>query len=224
MVNILIVEDEKNVRNLIKKYLERNNYNVYEAEDGNKALDVLDNNHIDLIITDIMMPNLDGYELTNELRTSNYNMPILMITAKDTIEDKTKGFRVGTDDYMVKPIDMQEMLLRVAALLRRSNIINDKKLTIGDVTLDYDTLSVKKNEEETYILKPKEFYILYKLLSYPNKIFTRQDLMEEFWGIDTESDPRTVDTHIKRIREKLKDITEFDIETIRGLGYKGVLK
>lgn len=223
MFNILVVEDEKNVRNLIEKYLAKNKYNVLGAEDGEKALEVMENNHIDLIITDVMMPNIDGYELTKELREANYNMPVLMITAKDTIEDKIEGFRVGTDDYMVKPIDMKEMILRVAALLRRSNIANEKKLIVGDVVLDYDSLSVRKGENE-YILKPKEFYILYKLLSYPNKIFTRQDIMEEFWEINTESDPRTIDTHIRRIREKLSDITEFDIETVRGLGYKGVLK
>lgn len=223
MFNILIVEDEKNVRNLMMKYLSKNKYNVLGAEDGEKALDIMENNHIDLIITDVMMPNMDGYELTKQLREANYNMPILMITAKDTIEDKIEGFRLGTDDYMVKPIDMKEMILRVAALLRRSNIANEKKLVVGDVVLDYDSLSVRKGEQE-YVLKPKEFYILYKLLSYPNKIFTRQDVMEEFWDINTESDPRTIDTHIRRIREKVSDITEFDIETVRGLGYKGVLK
>lgn len=223
MFNILVVEDEKNLRNLMKTYLVKNQYNAYGAEDGAKALYVLENNHIDLIITDIMMPNMDGYELARQLRYAKYNIPILMVTAKDTIDDKREGFLVGSDDYMVKPIDMDEMVLRVGVLLRRANIISEKRLNIGQVTLNYETLTIKK-ENEIYSLKQKEFYILFKLLGYPGKIFTRQDLMEEFWGLESESDPRTVDVHIKRIREKTIDIKEFEIVTIRGLGYKGIIK
>ena len=222
MFNILLVEDEKNLRKVMKTFLLKNNYHVLEAENGEKALEQIENNQIDLIISDIMMPNMDGYELAKELREANYTIPILMVTAKDTIEDKKEGYRAGTDDYMVKPIDLEEMVLRVGALLKRANAIYSQKLTIKDVIIDYETLSVIK-EDKTYILKQKEFYILYKLLSFPNKIFTRQNLMEEFWGIDSESDPRTVDVHITRIREKLSNIKEFQIVTVRGLGYKGVI-
>jgi len=171
------------------------------------------------MIVDIMMPNMDGYTLTNELRTSKYNFPILMITAKESFEDKKKGFMVGTDDYMVKPIDFDEMLLRVSALLRRAKISNEHKIVVGDATLDYETLTVIiKNE--TILLPKKEFYLLFKLLSYPKKIFTRQDLMDEIWGMDNETDERTVDVHIKRLREKFDAVDEFKIITVRGLGYK----
>lgn len=222
MFNILLVEDEKNLRTVMKAFLIKNNYHVIEAEDGKKALDQIENNQVDLIISDIMMPNMDGYELAKELRDSNYKIPILMVTAKDTIDDKKEGFKSGTDDYMVKPIDMEEMILRIGALLKRANATYSQKLTIKDVIIDYETLSVIKGDN-VYTLKQKEFYILFKLLSFPNKIFTRQDLMEEFWGIDSESDPRTVDVHITRIREKIADIKEFQIVTIRGLGYKGVI-
>lgn len=222
MFNILLVEDEKNLRTVIKAFLIKNNYHVLEAEDGKKALDQIENNQVDLIISDIMMPNMDGYELAKELRDSNYKIPILMVTAKDSIDDKREGFKSGTDDYMVKPIDMEEMILRVGALLKRANVVYSQKLTIKDIVIDYETLSVAKGDK-IYNLKQKEFYILFKLLSFPNKIFTRQDLMEEFWGIDSESDPRTVDVHITRIREKIADISEFQIVTIRGLGYKGVI-
>ena len=222
MFNILLVEDEKNLRTVMKAFLIKNNYHVIEAEDGKKALEQLENNQVDLIISDIMMPNMDGYELAKELRASNYKVPILMVTARDTIDDKKEGFESGTDDYMVKPIDMEEMILRIGALLKRANVTYTQKLTINGVIIDYETLSVIK-ENKVYTLKQKEFYILFKLLSCPNKIFTRQDLMEEFWGIDSESDPRTVDVHITRIREKIADIKEFQIVTIRGLGYKGVI-
>ena len=220
MFHILIVEDDKNLRRLMATYLERDGYEVYYAGDGQQALDVLDAQHIDLIISDIMMPNMDGYELTEELRSADYTIPILMVTAKETFEDKKKGFLVGTDDYMVKPLDMEEMLLRVAALLRRANIANEHKLSIGeDITLDYDSLTVTAHGE-IYELPKKEFYLLFKLLSYPKKIFTRQQLMDEIWGMDAEADERTVDVHIKRLREKFDDLNEFKIVTIRGLGYK----
>lgn len=200
-------------------YLLRDGYSVFTAADGLEALDVLDKEHIDLMIADIMMPNMDGYTLTNELRTSHYNFPILMITARETIEDKKKGFAVGTDDYMVKPIDFDEMLLRVSALLRRAKISTEHRIILGDVVLDYESLSVK-TKDETILLPKKEFYLLFKLLSYPKKIFTRQDLMDEIWGYDNETDERTVDVHIKRLREKFDHLTEFKIITVRGLGYK----
>ncbi len=219
MFHILIAEDDKNLRKLMAAYLEQDGYEVYHAENGEEALKVLDSKQIDLIISDIMMPAMDGYELTEELRAAGYTLPILMVTAKETFEDKRKGFLVGTDDYMVKPIDMEEMLLRVAALLRRANIANEHKLVLGDVILDYDSLTVTAHGK-AYELPKKEFYLLFKLLSYPKKIFTRQQLMDEIWGMDAETDERTVDVHIKRLREKFDDFSEFKIVTIRGLGYK----
>lgn len=220
MFHILVVEDDKNLRRLMAAYLEQGGYEVYHAEDGEAALSILDSTHIDLMISDIMMPNMDGYELVEELRNAGFTLPVLMVTAKETFEDKKKGFLVGTDDYMVKPIDMDEMLLRVAALLRRANIANEHRLQIGDdVLLDYDSLTVRAHGK-LFELPKKEFYLLFKLLSYPKKIFTRQQLMDEIWGMDAEADERTVDVHIKRLREKFEDLPEFKIITIRGLGYK----
>lgn len=223
MFNILVAEDDKNLRKLLIAVLKNNGYNVLIAEDGTQALELIYTNHVDLIISDIMMPKMDGYELTEELRNAGYNMPILMVTAKETFEDKKKGFLVGTDDYMVKPIDIYEMILRVSALLRRSRIVNEHRMTIGEVVLDYDELTVTK-ANISILLPKKEFYLLYKLLSYPKQIFTRQQLMDEIWGIEAETDERTVDVHIKRLREKLSDFTEFEIVTIRGLGYKSEKK
>lgn len=219
MFNILVVDDNDSIKKLITTHLARDGYRVFTASDGLEALAVLDKEIVDLIIADIMMSNMDGYTLTNELRTSKFNLPILMITAKDSIEDKRKGFLAGTDDYMVKPIDFDEMLLRVAALLRRAKISNEHKIVVGDVTIDYMTLTVT-TKNEVVLLPKKEFYILFKLLSYPRKIFTRQDLMDEIWGFDNETDERTVDVHIKRLREKFDKLDEFKIITVRGLGYK----
>lgn len=219
MFHILVVDDNNNIRRLMETYLLKDGYVVYTASDGLEALEILDIQHIDLMIVDIMMPNMDGYTLTDELRASNYNFPILMVTAKEDITDKKKGFTVGTDDYMVKPIDFDEMLLRVSALLRRAKISNEHKIVIGDITLDYDTLTVTIKAEQI-LLPQKEFYLLFKLLSYPKKIFTRQALMDEIWGFDNETDERTVDVHIKRLREKFDYLEEFKILTVRGLGYK----
>lgn len=219
MLNILVVEDDKNLRKLMTAVLLKNNYNVLTAEDGVKALEIMESTHVDLLISDIMMPNMDGYELTNLLREANYNLPILMVTAKETLDDKKKGFLVGTDDYMVKPIDMDEMLLRVGALLRRSRIMNENRLEINGVVLDYNALTVTRNGE-SILLPKKEFYLLFKLLSYPKQIFTRSQLMDKIWGMESEAEERTVDVHIKRLREKFADFPEFDIVTVRGLGYK----
>ena len=219
MINILVVDDNDSIRKLMTTYLIRDGYNVLAASDGLEALEILDVEHIDLMIVDIMMPNMDGYTLTKELRTSKFNFPILMVTARESIEDKKKGFMVGTDDYMVKPIDFDEMLLRVTALLRRAKISNEHKIDVGNVTLDYETLTVT-TKNEVFLLPKKEFYLLFKLLSYPKKIFTRQDLMDEIWGFDNETDERTVDVHIKRLREKFDILEEFKIITVRGLGYK----
>ena len=222
MFNILVVEDDKNLRKLITTYLQRNKYNTYEATNGEEALNVLDQSYIDLIVSDIMMPKMDGYELIKSLREAKYDVPILIITAKSEIEDKKEGFLLGADDYMVKPIDIEEMLLRVQVLLRRSKSASEKKIHIGDLLLNYNQLSVIK-KDKVYNLAQKEFYLLYKLLSTPNTIFTRQELIEEVWGLESDSDYRTVDVHIKRIREKMKDVDEFEIVTIRGIGYKAII-
>lgn len=223
MINILVAEDDKNLQKLIGAVLKQQGYNVLMANDGIQALEILDMVHIDLIISDIMMPNMDGYQLTDLLRKSNYNLPILMVTAKETLDDKKKGFIVGTDDYMVKPIDIDEMVLRVAALLRRSRIVNEYRLTIGELVLDYNTLDVNKKDISINLPK-KEFYLLFKLLSYPKQIFTRQQLMDEIWGMDSEADERTVDVHIRRLRDKFSEFDEFEIITVRGLGYKAEIK
>ena len=221
MVNILVVEDDKHTRKLLETILKREGYSVLKAEDGIKAMEVLDNHHVDLIILDIMMPNMDGYEFAQELRDADCMIPILMATAKQLQEDKRRGFIVGTDDYMTKPIDTEEMLLRIKALLRRSQIVSARKLTIGKVILDYDTLTVTR-EDEKQTLPQKEFYLLYKLLSYPDRIFTRIQLMDEIWGMETESSDTTVNVHINRLRKRFDSYPEFEIISVRGLGYKAV--
>lgn len=223
MFNILIVEDDKNTRRLMEAILKQNGFCAFLAADGLLALDVLDNNHIDLIILDIMMPNMDGYSLTEELRSSGYNIPILMVTAKQKPEDKKRGFIVGTDDYMTKPVDEEEMILRIKALLRRAQIINEHRVVLGKVTLDYNSLTVFR-EDDKVTLPQKEFYLLFKLLSYPDVIFTRMQLMDEIWGMDTETGERTVNVHINRLRERFGQYPEFEIVTVRGLGYKAVKK
>lgn len=219
MINILIVEDDKNLRRLMEVFLKENGFEIFLAEDGEKAIEVFYKSHIDLVLCDIMMPKVNGYDLVKELRRFNYDLPIIMVTAKESFADKKKGFLIGADDYIVKPIDLDEMLLRINALLRRAKISNDHKLIIGNVVLDYNALTITK-EKKIIELTKKEFYLLFKLLSYPKQIFTRHQLMEEIWGMDIESDERTVDVHIKRIREKLGDLDEFKIITVRGLGYK----
>ena len=223
MFKILVVEDDKNLRKLIVTCLEKASYTVFETHNGEEELDLMDKEYVDLIVTDIMMPEMDGYELIKSLREANYNTPILIITAKEDIEDKRQGFNLGADDYMVKPINIDELILRVKSLLRRSNQANERKIKIGEVELDYDKLEVKK-QEKVYQLTQKEFYLLYKLLSTPDTIYKRQDLIEEIWGLENDSDFRTVDVHIKRLREKLEDIKEFEIVTIRGIGYKAIIK
>jgi Response regulators consisting of a CheY-like receiver domain and a winged-helix DNA-binding domain len=223
MFHILVVEDDKSTRKLIEAVLKRDGYSVHTAENGIAALELMDTQHIDLIVLDIMMPEMDGYEFTKELRESGCMTPILMTTAKQLPVDKKKGFLVGTDDYMTKPVDMEEMLLRIKALLRRSQIVNERKLNIGEVVLDYDALTITRGEEKL-TLPQKEFYLLYKLLSYPDKIFTRLQLMDEIWGMESESDESTVNVHINRLRSRTKDYTEFEIVSVYGLGYKAVKK
>ncbi len=221
MFNILVVEDNADMRELFCTVLSDSGYHAIPALDGMDALDIMDKEYIDLIVADIMLPNMDGYELTRSLRAANYDLPILMVTAKDQFEDIQRGFRSGTDDYMVKPIHVKELVLRVEALLRRAKISSEKKIVVGSTVLNYDALTVTFHGQET-TLPQKEFYLLYKLLSYPNKIFTRQQLMDEIWGMFSETDERTVNTHINRLRERFRDCEDFQIVTVRGLGYKAV--
>lgn len=221
MFNILVCEDEQNIRNLMCEYLQQENYGVVPCKNGQEALEAMDKTHVDLLITDIMMPQMDGYRLATMIRDSGNTLPILMITAKETILDKKKGFNSGTDDYMVKPIDMEEMLLRVSALLRRAKVASEKILVIGDTILNYETFTVTINQEAITLPK-KEFMLIYLLLSGANKIYTRQQIMDEIWGYDTESDEQTVNVHIRRLRERFEGNKDFEILTVKGLGYKAV--
>ena len=223
MFQIMVVDDDKNTRLLLKAVLEAENYRVVTAENGEEALKVMDTRHIDLAVLDVMMPQMDGYEFTRILREANNSLPILMVSAKQLPADKKKGFLVGTDDYMTKPIDEEEMLMRIRALLRRAKIANEHRIEIGDVVLDYDALTVSRNGE-TQELPQKEFLLLYKLLSYPGKIFTRIQLMDEIWGADSETGWETVTVHIGRLRKRFEGWNEFEIISVRGLGYKAVKK
>ena len=227
MFTIMVVEDDHNTRRLMCTVLERYGYNTVVAIDGEDALRQLDVKHVDLIVLDVMMPRMDGYEFTRTLREGGSNLPILMVTAKQAPADKRKGFIVGTDDYMTKPVDEEEMILRIGALLRRSRIVNERKLTVGGTVLYYDSFVVRSDGEALSApggieLPQKEFLLLFKLLSYPNKIFTRRQLMDEIWDMDSDSDERTVDVHISRLRDRFRDNRDFDIITVRGLGYKAV--
>ena len=221
MFQILVVDDDRNTRMLLKAVLQAENYTVFTAENGEDALDVMDKEHIDLVVLDIMMPKMDGYAFTRLLRESNNNLPILMVSAKQLPADKQKGFLVGTDDYMTKPIDEMEMLLRIKALLRRARIASEHRIVVGNVVLDYDALTVTRNGE-TQELPQKEFMLLYKLLSYPGKIFTRIQLMDEIWGVESDTGWETVTVHIGRLRKRFEGWTEFEIVSVRGLGYKAV--
>ena len=221
MFNILVADDDKNTRKLIETVLKKENYKVFLANNGLEALDVLESQQIDLIVLDVMMPEMDGYKFTETLRNADNDIPILMVSAKQLPTDRHKGFLVGTDDYITKPIDEEEMLLRIKALLRRFKIVNERKIVIGDVVLNYDSLSVTKNNK-TEILPQKEFLLLFKLLSYPGKIFTRIQLMDEIWGMDTNSGWETVTVHIGRLRKRFENYKEFKIESVRGLGYRAV--
>ena len=223
MFDILVVEDDKSTRLLMEAVLKRGGYNPILASDGLEALEIMDHKHIDLVLLDIMMPKMDGYEFTKTLRETNNNLPILMISAKQLPEDKHKGFLVGTDDYITKPIDEKEMLLRIKALLRRAKIATEHKIVIGDVVLDYDAFTVIKNGD-VQELPQKEFLLLYKLLSYPGKIFTRIQLMDEIWGNDCDTGWETVTVHIGRLRKRFENYEEFEIQSVRGLGYKAVKK
>lgn len=223
MNQILVVEDDENLALLYQSALKNERFTVFRAGNGLEALEILDKQFIDLIISDIMMPDMDGYELAKSLRDAGYALPILFITAKDSFEDKKRGFTLGIDDYMVKPIDVNEMLLQVDALLRRAQIVHTKELIVGKTQLDQETYQIS-TPTQTETLPQKEFLLLYKLLAYPNKIFTRQQLMDEIWGLDSDTDERTIDVHIKRLRSRLENNPDFSIETIRGLGYKVVIR
>ena len=223
MVNILVVEDNTDLLEMFCETLNNNGFNTYGAKDGLEGLDILFEQSIDLVVADIMMPNLDGYGLVKEIRNLKNNVPILMVTAKSEYDSMQKAFGIGADDYMIKPINVKELVLRVNALLRRAKINLEKKIIIGSTSLDYETMTVVSNGEEL-VLPLKEFNLLFKLLSYIGKIFTRHQLMDEIWGMDTDTDDRTVNTHINRLRDKFKNNPDFDIVTIRGLGYKAVRK
>lgn len=221
MFTILVVEDNADMRELFCTVLADGGYRAIPAVDGQDALEIMDRTYIDLIVADIMMPRMDGCELLSALREAGYELPVLMVTAKDQFADLQRAFRVGADDYMVKPINVNELLLRVKALLRRARIASEKKITVGATTLNYDALTVTRDGVES-LLPQKEFYLLYKLLSYPNKTFTRQQLMDEIWGLFSQADERTVNTHINRLRERFSGCGDFEIVTVRGLGYKAV--
>lgn len=221
MLKILIAEDDRELRQLFSHVLTKNGYAVKGVSNGKEALDAMDNDYFDLVITDIMMPVLDGYELVRQLRDTGNITPVLMITAKDAFDDMSQGFVSGTDDYMVKPVNVNEMLLRVKALLRRAQMINDRRQVVGNTVMELDSLTVT-TDTESMVLPQKEFMLLYKMLSYPGKIFTRNQLMDEIWGYDNESDTHTVDVHIGRLRERFRNNTDFKIVTMRGVGYKVV--
>ena len=221
MLKILIAEDDRELRQLFSHVLTKNGYAVKGVSNGKEALDAMDNDYFDLVITDIMMPVLDGYELVRQLRDIGNITPVLMITAKDAFDDMNQGFVSGTDDYMVKPVNVNEMLLRVKALLRRAQMINDRRQVVGNTVMELDSLTVT-TDTESMVLPQKEFMLLYKMLSYPGKIFTRNQLMDEIWGYDNESDTHTVDVHIGRLRERFRNNTDFKIVTMRGVGYKVV--
>lgn len=223
MFHILVVDDDKNTQLLFKSILEKANYSAYLACNGEDALEVMEREHIDLVVLDIMMPRMDGYEFTKALRDVNNNLPILMVSAKQLPKDKHKGFDLGIDDYMTKPIEKEEFLYRIKALLRRAQIASEHKITIGNVVIDYDSMTVMRGKEVVE-LPQKEFLLLYKLLSYPGKIFTRIQIMDEIWGIESDAGWETVTVHIARLRKRFEGWEEFEIQSVRGLGYKAVKK
>lgn len=220
-VSVLIVEDDRNIAELLQMYLEKEGYAVTVAADGGQGLAKFRAIKPDLVLLDVMMPVMDGWELTRELRRCYPRLPIMLVTARDTIEDKRTGFTSGADDYLTKPVDLDELLLHVQALLRRSQAMTSHQLTVGQTHLDYDSLTVQRGDT-LLTLPKKEFFLLFKLLSSPMQIFTRRQLMDEIWGMDAQSDERTVDVHIKRLREKCEIFPDFSIVTVRGLGYKAV--
>jgi len=224
MPNILVCEDDKSLNNLISTVLRNDGHTVITAFNGSEALSQFDCAHIDMLVSDIMMPEIDGYELLESLRAVNNNIPVLFITAKGTFSDKSKGFNLGADDYMVKPIDIKELVLRVNALLRRSKISNERRIVIGSTVLDSDAYTVTESDGVSVTLPQKEFLLLFKLLSYPDRVFTRFEIMDEIWGYESESDEKTINVHISKLRSRYENNPDFSIETVRGIGYKAVIK
>lgn len=221
MLNILIAEDDNNIRRLMEIRLKQNGFNPISACDGEEALKLFEENKIDFLIVDVMMPKKGGIELIKDIRDGGSQIPAIIVSAKGSLVDKTKGFLVGIDDYMVKPVEFDELLLRIRALLRRAKIVSEQKIIVGNVTLDNNTLSISDNEKSISLTK-REFSILFKLLSYPEKAFTKGELFEEFWGINSQSDEDVIKVFVNKIRTKIKDFPQIDISTIRGVGYKGV--
>ena len=223
MFHILVVDDDRSTRRLMRAILEGENYTVALAENGAQALEIMDREHVDLVVLDVMMPEMDGYTFTRALRAAHSELPVLMVSAKQLTADRKEGYLAGTDDFMTKPVDPEELLLHVKALLRRARIVSERKIVVGDVTLDYDSFTVTRGDE-VQSLPQKEFLLLYKLLSYPGKIFTRIELMDEIWGADSETGWETVTVHIGRLRRRFEGWPEFEIVSVRGLGYKAVRK
>lgn len=223
MFKILVVEDEKELNRTMCSFLSKNGFEAVGALNANEAYDEMYGQMFDLIISDIMMPGIDGYEFAKTVRELNQEIPILFVTARDDFESKRKGFRAGIDDYMVKPIDLEELVLRIEALMRRSKIASSKKLEIGSLVLDADEHTAYVDDEEIN-LTVREFNLLYKLLSYPKKTFTRSQLMDEFWDVDSASGPRVVDVYMTKLRDKFSECDSFEIVTVHGLGYKAVIK
>lgn len=223
MPNILIVEDDRALNKLISTVLEKAGHTVFSVFDGEKALEKIEDVHIDMLVTDVMMPNMDGFELVAAIKEYNKNLPVLMVTARGSYNDKLCGFNLGVDDYMVKPIDINELTLRVNAILRRSKIANENRVTIGSTVLDSESYTVTTNNE-TVTLPQKEFLLLFKLLSYPDRVFTRFEIMDEIWGYESDSDEKTINVHISKLRSRYDNNPDFSIETVRGIGYKAVLK
>lgn len=222
MINILVVEDDKNLNQIVCTYLNDSGFHAKGCLNAMDAYDEMYNNLYELIISDIMMPEVDGFEFADNVRKVNKTIPILFMSAKDDLNSKKRGFQIGIDDYMTKPIELEELLIRVKALLRRANIEMERKLTVGNLTLDADAMSAEIDGEEV-MLTTREFNIIYKMLSYPKKTFSRAQLMDEFWGIDSETSLRAVDVYVTKLRDKLSECDGFKIVTVRGLGYKAVL-
>ena len=223
MFQILVVEDDKDLNRAVCAFLNSSGYITTGCLSANEAYDAMYGTMFDLIVSDIMMPEIDGFEFVKTVRSLNENIPILFMTARDDFASKQRGYRIGVDDYMVKPIDLDELFLRIGALLRRAKIASSRKLEVGSFTMDMDEHIAMLGEEEINLTR-REFYILYKLLSYPKKTFTRQQLMDEFWDADTETAPRAVDVYMTKLRSKLAACEDFDIKTVHGLGYKAVIK
>lgn len=222
MYNILLVDDEANILKLMEIWLKRAGFGVVTATNGEEALTKVKKEDIDLIVADVMMPVMDGFTLVETLRAEGKTVPVILVTAKESIEDKKEGFNCGADDYMVKPIDHEELVLRINAVIKRADIRKEKKIVVGSCTVDYQSLSVYNEEGRREILSKKEFLILYKLLTYPERVFTKNQLMDEFWGVESDSFPDTVKVHINRIRNKIAAFPEIDIATVRGFGYRGI--